>query len=455
MDLVKKVKKYIREQELIKAGDLVLLAISGGMDSMTMAHILLRLRDELGFALAIANFNHHLRPEAEEEGRFVAEFAREHKLPFFLGGENIAILARGGNIQEVARRERYAYLRALASRLEADSIAVAHHADDQAETVLLHLLRGSGLSGLSAMAAKSNKLIRPLLNVSRAEIAAYVEANHLEYREDASNSKVKYLRNRIRLELLPLLRTYNPHIAAALNATAAICRAEDELLDDLAENAFAELWLNEENALQKRGFDELPLALQRRVARKAYTMIMGEGRQLDFEQAESVLRLKDEQEAPLPGGLKAYLRGNICFADAKPPLPEYTGAYPLATDGEWHCLADWGWEYQVTEPTGGGNGAFSLALAPESCEGLAWRVREPGMSVVSAGKKGWRKLKDIFIANHIPVHQRACWPLLMAGPEILWVCGLWQKEVAISGQKLLSTTKPVLIKVRMCDKILY
>lgn len=433
---------------MIKAGDLVLLAVSGGMDSMTMAHLLLRLQTELGCTLAIANFNHHLRPEAEEEGRFVAEFARRHQLPFFLGGEDIAALARGGNIQEVARRERYAFLRSLAARLEADAIAVAHHRDDQAETVLLHLLRGSGLSGLAAMSAEDDKLIRPLLGVSRKQIAAYAAEQGIEYREDASNASVKYLRNRIRLELLPRLATYNPQIAEALCATADICRAEDELLDDLAENAFAELWLNEENALSKRGFDELPLALQRRVARKAFTMIMGEERQLDFAQVESVLRLRDEQEAQLPGGLMAYLRDNICFAEVKPPLPSYEGAYPLLLDGLWHRLADWGWEYRATEKQDAAcAGGFRLLLPQDICAGLTWRARQSGMSVASSGKKGRRKLKDIFIEHHIPVHQRGGWPLLTAGEEILWVCGLWQKEAR-------PMAKPVLIQVRICDKIL-
>ncbi|NLF80348.1 MAG: tRNA lysidine(34) synthetase TilS [Clostridia bacterium] len=447
MDLAKTVKAYIQERELIKAGDLVLLAVSGGVDSMTMAHILLLWQKELGYTLAIANFNHHLRPEAEEEGRFVAEFARRRRLPFFLGGEDIAALARGGNIQEVARRERYAYLRALLARLGGDAIAVAHHRDDQAETVLLHLLRGSGLTGLAAMAEKDGKLIRPLLGVSREQIAAYAAEQGIEYREDASNASVKYLRNRIRIELLPRLADYNPRIAESLCATADICRAEDELLDDLAENALAELWINDDNALNKSGFDQLPLALQRRVARKAFTMIMGDQRQLDFAQAESVLRLRDEQEAQLPGGLKAYVRGNIYFAAAKPPLPSYTGAYPLLIDGLWHRLADWGWEYRAAEKQDAAYaGGFSLVVPADICAGLTWRTRQSGMSVPSAGKKGRRKLKDIFIDNHIPVHQRGGWPLLTAAEEIIWICGLWQKEVR-------PTLKPILIQVRICDKI--
>ena len=139
-----------QEYQLIEPGELVLVAVSAGRDSMTLAHLLLRLQKELDFNLAIANFNHHLRPEADEEGEFVAEFARINGVPIFLGGADIAQLSVGGNLQEIARRERYTYLRSLAAKIGAQKIAVAHHADDQAETVLLHLLRGSGLSGLAA-----------------------------------------------------------------------------------------------------------------------------------------------------------------------------------------------------------------------------------------------------------------------------------------------------------------
>ena len=274
MELLKKTKDYIKEYQLIEPGELVLVAVSAGRDSMTLAHLLLRLQKELDFNLAIANFNHHLRPEADEEGEFVAEFARINGVPVFLGGADIAQLSVGGNLQEIARRERYTYLRSLAAKIGAQKIAVAHHADDQAETVLLHLLRGSGLSGLAAMSPIKNNIIRPLLFASRRDICAYIAENKLEYREDSSNACTKYLRNKIRLELIPLLRDYNPNITEALIATADICRQDDQVLEDLAENALAEAWINDDNALERTAFNELPVALQRRVIRKAYTCLL-------------------------------------------------------------------------------------------------------------------------------------------------------------------------------------
>lgn len=449
MNLVKRTKEYIVQEGLIKSGDIVLLAVSGGMDSMALAHILLALKGELDFELAIANFNHQLRDESAEEAEFVERFALDNDLPFFLGTADIKVLAAGGNIQETARRERYAFLRSLAARLPADKIAVAHHSDDQAETVLLHLLRGSGLSGLGGMSPQNGTIIRPLLFTNRKQIEEFVLNQEIEYREDSSNASVKYLRNKIRLELLPYLQEYNPHIAETLNATADICREEDFLLDDLAANALAELWLTEDNTLEKEGFDALPLALQRRVLRKAYTMVMGEKRELTFEQVDAILRLKDEQSTALPGGMVAYLRGNICFAADKPALPEYSESYPLLLDSAWHPIGELPWEYKACEAAvqQSDKDAFSFFAARDFLSKLCWRTRREGDAVMSLGKNGKTKLKEIFIDNHIPIYERNTWPLLVAEDEIIWLAGLWR------GQETTEQSR-ILIKVRSYDKII-
>lgn len=448
MELLKRTKNYLKEHRLIEPGDLVLVAVSAGRDSMTLAHLLLQLRRELGFELAIANFNHHLRDEADEEAQFVAEFARIHGVPSCLGGADIASLAVGANIQETARRERYAFLRTVAAKLGAQKIAVAHHADDQAETVLLHLLRGSGLAGLAAMAPMENNIIRPLLFAFRTDICAYMAENKIDYREDSSNASTKYLRNKIRLELMPTLREYNPNIVEALIATADICREDDEVLEDLAENALAEIWLNDDQALDMLNFEQLPLALQRRVARKAYTLIKGQSKELNFEQVESLLHLKEERCVDLPGGLKAYRRGNIYFAADKPPLPQYNDSLSLIVDGKWHALANWGWEYQalMVEDCLPAQSTLSMLLPAKDVNKLHWRTRREGDFVASSGKSGKRKLKDIFIENHIPVYQRNSWPLLMLDNELVWLCGLWKKDIAIK-------QPAILIKVKKYDKI--
>ena len=444
MDLAARTKNYMIEQGLAEQGDLLLLAVSGGVDSMCLAHILLSLRDKLDIDIAIAHFDHQLRPESAEEKLFVEEFAGRNGILFFPGGCDIRAL--GGNIEDTARRERYAFLRSVAARTGAASIVLAHHADDQAETVLLHLLRGSGTAGLAAMSPKEDGLIRPLLFAERKDILEYAAEHQIEYREDSSNRDIRYSRNRIRHQLMPLLAEFNPRVTQALNAAAEICRAEDALLDDMAENALAEAWIQDKSALDKDCFDQMPLALQRRVTRKAFTLIKGESKGLNFVQTESVLQLKDESVAELPGGAKAYLRGDICFADEVPPLPVYDQLIPVKADGQWHPLADWGWEYQVCAGETEKDGEPFFVVDEAELAALTFRTRRKGDRVFSRGRSGEKKLKNIFIEEHIPVYRRASWPLLIANGEIVWAGGLWEK-------KRKYPEKPVLIKIRCCDTI--
>jgi len=449
MEALAAVQNYILEHDLIRRGDTVLLAVSGGIDSVTMADLLARLQDQLDFQPVIATFNHRLRPEAEEETAFVQALAQRYGVPFYQGSADIAALSQGKNLQDTARRERYAFLFSVAYKLGAASVATAHHRDDQAETLLLHLLRGSGTAGLAGMAPARNKVIRPLLALTREDIAAYATARGLEYREDHSNASVKYQRNRIRWELLPILRHFNPRVVEALNATAAICRDEDALLDDLAENALAEVLLRDGRAIDAAGFAQLPTALKRRVLKKAFCLLAGDVAELSFSQVEAILALKEEQSVSLPGGIRAYRRGNICFGTEIPPLPGFSDAYPLIADGAWHALGNWGWEYtaslEETEPHAPPHGLY---VAERELPRLSWRTRREGDALPSRGASGRTKLKEIFIDHKIPAYQRNSWPLLLLDQEIVWAPLLKKALSPAPGQ-----SKSILIKVRHCDII--
>ena len=248
--MLKTVESFIREQDLIPPGSTVLCAVSGGADSVAMLHILYRLRDKLDFALAAAHYNHNLRgAESDRDQRFVEQFVRlccgEHRrmdgtvLPavaLYEGSGDVAGQARlrGTGVEETARDMRYAFLRQAAQKAGAGLIATAHTASDNAETILFHLARGSGLRGLGGVLPRREEIIRPMLTVTRREVEDYLLHHCLPHMEDSSNFNDDYTRNRIRHQVLPVLEEVSPGFLARVADTAALLRADEACLTGLA-----------------------------------------------------------------------------------------------------------------------------------------------------------------------------------------------------------------------------
>ena len=437
-NLTRLTRDFLHNGQLVQSGQHVLAAVSAGRDSCVMLHLLHSLSQELGYTLAVAHFDHQLRPQSAAEQQFVRELADGYGLPFFGGGADVRALAVGVNLEDTARRARYAFLRETARKISAEKIAIAHHAQDQAETLLLHLLRGSGLEGLAAMAPLEGKIIRPLLSALPEQIEDYRAAHDLCFCEDTSNSDTSYLRNNIRLNLLPQLLALNPRLMQSLNATADICRADNVLLTAWAKVALDELWLQDSWAIAE-GFFDLPPAIQRRMVRRAFTRISG--RELSFAQTEAARALKEEQSVSGPGGWLIYRRQALYIAREQPVLPDYQDIIPLKADGAWHTLADWGWEYMAEHNSYGidaaPKGGDLLALPAEMAKSLSFRTRRLGDFVPSAGKTGRRKIKDIFIDAKIPPYLRAGWPLLVTKDEIIWLPGLFKREYETEKSKLI------------------
>lgn len=275
--MLRKIEKIIRAGGLLVSGERCVVAVSGGPDSMALLHVLARLAPGLGFSLVVAHLDHGLRPEeAEAEAALVREAAASFGLAFVAGQvETMAHAhAQGLSLEHAARDLRHAFLAEVADRHQARRIALAHTADDQAEEVLLRLLRGTGRKGLAGMAMVSGRLIRPFLETEKVEILRYLARKNIPYLIDSSNFKPVYLRNRIRLELLPCLRDqYNPGIDLNLRQTAAILADEEELLAAMAEQASAIIIASEETdgglTIELAAFAREPLALKRRVLEAA------------------------------------------------------------------------------------------------------------------------------------------------------------------------------------------
>jgi tRNA(Ile)-lysidine synthase len=285
------VLEIIESEKLMSPGDKVLAAISGGADSAALLHMLTQISRTLGITLAVAHLNHGLRGrESDGDQAFVERLAHSLGLPCYSGRTDVNALRKEKklSLEEAARDARHGFLFATAAQHGFTKIATAHHADDNAELFLLNLFRGSGPAGLKTMGASGHdsRVIRPLIGISRKDILAYIQANGLAFRTDSSNTDPSYLRNRIRLDLLPLLnRDYQNGIREILNRTASIIRDDDTFLDEITEPLFRQAVVDEQGrtlSLSVPLLASYPKAALRRVIRKAMEHVKGDLKRLTF-----------------------------------------------------------------------------------------------------------------------------------------------------------------------------
>ena len=226
--MLNKLENFLRRYDMIHAGDHIICAVSGGADSMALLWAMYLLKEKLGIDLSAAHFNHHLRgEESDRDEQFVRDFCDGYGIPLLVGSGNVVAGKKG--LEAAARDARYAFLRTLPGK-----IATAHTADDNAETVLMHLVRGTGLKGLGAISPISGNVFRPMLGVTRADVEAFLEEYHVEHITDSSNDTDAFLRNRLRHHVMPLLTAENPKLAENLSAMALRLRQDEEALSRYA-----------------------------------------------------------------------------------------------------------------------------------------------------------------------------------------------------------------------------
>ena len=439
MSVLSRVLRTVRKHEMLPRGGRVLVALSGGPDSVALLHILraLEQRRELT-VVGAAHFNHQLRGrEADDDEEFCRRVALAEGIRFACGRAEVARLAAesGRSVEDAARTARYGYLNEVADELGAGAIAVGQSLDDQAETFLLRLMRGAGAPGLSGIRPVVGRVIRPLLDMSRAELRAYAARHGLEFREDSSNADLRIPRNRVRHELLPQLERFAPAAAATLARAAALARADEEFLDQLAIDSARALVLQDSDGItvDVAGLTALPQALASRVARKALSAAAPD-RFIGFQHIEDLLDLArtgaDGAALTLPG-VTATRRGGLIVFWGGTPERAFSNSFrfPLSIPGEvavpgWALSAAWvGAPDDIGKPVARGN---TVVVAAAPIRGpLAVRTRRQGdrFSPLGMGGRG-RKLQDFLVDRKISRAERDSLPLVVDGDDrIVWVVG--------------------------------
>jgi len=424
----------------------VLAAVSGGPDSTALLLLLARFSPVFGYRLEAAHFDHQIQPPAEREAesRTVRSLCSTLQLPVHEGTAPVAELARQNrrSLEEEARLQRYGFLAQTAALSGAGLVAVGHTMDDQAETILLHILRGSGLRGLAGMMADAAwpvgdgpRLIRPLLRLSRSDTQAYCRLRQLEPHIDSSNTSELYTRSRIRHELLPLLRSFNPRIVEALSrlGEAAACDSADAL-----RRATARLDPpSEKNEILLSSLRREPPALRSEMLTEAYARQHGDRRGLTARHRAALQTLTDapgEHAVDLPDGITAYTtagrlrfrrRQRVAARSPAPCLPEIELRVPgTARFGDWELVAELTVPGVAHAPT---SETLSIAV-PEPPARIVIRSRRAGDRMRPAGLRGRKKLQDIFVDAHVPRSRRDQVPVVCVGDEIIWLVGLRRAE---------------------------
>jgi len=468
--LEEKVLETVKKFDMLSFNDRILIGISGGPDSITLLSILLSFKKRYNLSFFIAHLDHMLRgKESDEDVNFVKNLAQELGLPCEIKSCNLTKITRKEHLtlEEVARKYRYKFFLETARKFKTNKIALGHNADDQVETVLMRFLRGSGLEGLMGIPPVRGKIIRPLIECSRTEIEEYCKENKIEYRVDSSNKEVVYFRNKIRLELLPLLsKSYNKNIKDIMLRLRSIISEVSAHLNQETELFFKEVVRRESPEMviiDLKKFTSLPLALKRRIIRKSIEVVKGNLYSISFRHSNEILKLTEyqlgEKDIYLPDNLMAKKIYNRIMIYKKRISKDQIEEIPTP------------WEYGILIP--GKTEIKSLGIKVEikildstdiksflyftrkKSKGkflefidynkvklpLKLRNRRSGDRFYPLKMEGLKKIKDFFIDNKIPKGYRDLIPILVdSEDQIIWVMGMRLDDRV----KINSDTKKVL-----------
>lgn len=453
-DIISASKRY----RMFDPGDRVLVAVSGGPDSVAMLHAVHTRSSEFGISLHVAHLNHGIRGEQSNlDEAFVRNLAHEFGLPITVGRVDVPAMRTELRLgeEEAARIARHRFLRETAESVGANRIAIAHTADDRAETILLNILRGCGVDGLGAMRPVDGMIVRPLIETSRSEVEQYIAEHALPYRIDETNLDTAYARNRVRHELIPFLeREFNPEVKAALVRLGEIAASQNDLLENLAESSLQTLV--HRNGLDAGLFANLPRALQFQIVRSEVMRLKGDLADVTFEQIERVadaVRSGDEFTFTLPSGRIYASRkaGILRFYRQEEPAHATPFSHALEIPGTT-LLPEVGLslECSVTDkPTARKLSPEEAMIDAESITGtLHVRSIKRGDRIVPLGMTGTKKLQDVFVDKKTPKSGRALAAVVADDEKVLWVVGVVSSEIG----KVTETTRKAIHLTAVRDR---
>ncbi len=457
-DFIQQMHRLISQHNMIESNETVLVAVSGGADSLALLYGLHALDTQLNCRFHVVHLNHCLRPDAEADADFVQQHASLLDVPCTVRCADVPRLVKKWklSVEAAGRKARYQFYETVCTEVGATKVALGHHQDDTAETVLMNLIRGSGATGLKGIApVRDLKIIRPLVGFTRQQIEAFLASIGVTPQHDATNTDRRYLRNRIRHELIPLLENnYNPNIRTGLSRTADVLGAESEYLETIARTAFEACRLSDTGKapvpnsviLNRTKFRAYHIALQRRMLRQSTAEMLGNMNDLYFVHYEAMLNLIEgnasNAELSLPNSLRfRRTYQHLVFERCTSTERLRTGAsdsftYPLVVPGKTPISA---LKAEITAEVGDvpsheihtpSDGKFEAVFDYEKLKAtfaaaspLIVRTRQRGDRFQPYGMRGRKKIKDFLIDAKVPRYERDSIPLLVCKDQVLWIIG--------------------------------
>jgi len=435
---VEKIARTIKKYGMISAGDTIIAGVSGGVDSVVLLHILDGLVRAEGGRLVVAHLHHGLRgEEADRDESFVAERAKSLGLCYRCRRAELPVRVEetGENLQAAARDERYRFFESVRLEFMGDKIALGHNADDQAETVLMRIVRGCGIKGLAGMPPVRGRIVRPLIETRRSEIAAFAVSEGISYVEDSSNRSTKYLRNSIRKELIPLIECYNPQFCHEILRLSDISRDTDNYIEEEASRFYLKLRLYEKGRKDLVLFNisrikGLPRPVMARLLLKALEELAGSRAGFFSSHLFGIMELVEAGKTGSSISLPKKLLASIIYGDLmlgrRRGEARVSFSAPLSMYGRTE-VRELGATF-IVEPSDakeaeGLDGSAVFIDLDKISSPLEVRNFRAGDRIRPLGMKGSKKLKDFFIDEKVPRHMRGKVALVVSGDDILWLAG--------------------------------